>query len=252
MTTTVPRARIYVPRLDVADSELPTLRPGVDELPTTCSACGSELVTVEEPLGLAPYGIATCLACGTVLAHIARRLRPMRLRTTQKRGDQAPPPPKSEDVRPSWRLDGCNERCFGGRHHPLAHEAYGRRQAEVAANARVRGSIVTGPLVVNFDTARVFVDGVDVDITPIEWAITAKLARDLGRMVTIVELLDDIWGYDFATSADPLMAPQPQTHSLRAHIHRLRGRLAVGAPLLRTVPGQGYILVAASPGLGGS
>jgi len=189
---------------------------------------------------------------GCVLAHIARPLlqRPKREPIKPASPSSAPPA-----VERDWRLPGCTAACFGGRHHPLAHEAYGRRLAEQAAAAKLHGHVCTGPIVVDFDASCVLVDDVDVGVTHVEWLMISRLARELGALVTYGEMLDAVWQIDGgATSgrqpverraSDPLV-PQ-DIHIIRVNLTRLRQRLGRGAPLVRTIPSKGLILVAASP-----
>lgn len=84
------------------------------------------------------------------------------------------------------------------------------RLAELLARIRAvlrRGNkatvkkVVCGDLVIDTETRRVYVDGRTVDLTPIEYAVLAELANNVGRVMTIRLLLQRVWGtqYDDAT-----------------------------------------------------
>lgn len=51
-----------------------------------------------------------------------------------------------------------------------------------------------GPLRVEYETRRVFVAGVEVHLTPIEYKLLTTLARHSGRVVTHKQLLQEVWG----------------------------------------------------------
>jgi len=252
MSSTSTRSYLQPPRKYAPETDVPTLRPGVDPLPVICSECGSGFLDVEPPLGLAPFGVVTCNACGAVMAHLTRPLaRPLRRERVEPSTRVESPPPPAVEPEGDWRLPGCTAACFGGRHHPLVHEAYGRRLAEEAAASRVRGRIVTGPLAIDFDLSRVELDGVDVGMTHVEWLMIARLARELGAIVTYAEMLDAVWGFGFVarverSASDPLVPPE--IHIIHVNLARLRARLKHAAPLVRTIPSKGLVLVAAAPG----
>ncbi len=84
------------------------------------------------------------------------------------------------------------------------------RLAELLARIRAvlrRGNkatvkkVVCGDLVIDTETRRVYVAGRTVDLTPIEYAVLAELANNVGRVMTIRLLLQRVWGtqYDDAT-----------------------------------------------------
>lgn len=84
------------------------------------------------------------------------------------------------------------------------------RLAELLARIRAvlrRGNkaavkkVVCGDLVIDTETRRVCVAGRTVDLTPIEYAVLAELANNVGRVMTIRLLLQRVWGtqYDDAT-----------------------------------------------------
>ncbi|MGG6311705.1 response regulator transcription factor [Paenibacillus macerans] len=72
-------------------------------------------------------------------------------------------------------------------------------------------------------------DGAPVDLTPKEYDLLLRLYHNRGKIYTRAELLDLVWGYDFAGD----------TRTVDTHIQRLRKKLDAG-DLITTVFGIGY------------
>ena len=90
-----------------------------------------------------------------------------------------------------------------------------------------------GPLAVFPHRARVEIGGRTVEMTPKEMDLIAHLARHPGRAFSRQELLDKVWGYQFAGYA----------HTVNTHINRLRAKVEPdpSAPrFVQTVWGVGY------------
>ena len=90
----------------------------------------------------------------------------------------------------------------------------------------------------NIDLARrtVTLDGQRLSLTPHEYAILAALTRARGKVVTHRQILQEVWGSEFAD----------QTHYVRIYLQRLRKKLeAIPARprYLISEPGVGYRLV---------
>lgn len=84
---------------------------------------------------------------------------------------------------------------------------------------------------------RVLRDGRDVHLTPIEYALLARLAREPGRVVTHRQLLGAAWGAEFVE----------HTHYLRIYMGQLRAKLEAEPAdprFLLTETGVGYRLAA--------
>ena len=80
---------------------------------------------------------------------------------------------------------------------------------------------------------RVVRDGAPVELTAKEFDLLALLARHPGRAFSRQELLDQVWGYQFAGYA----------HTVNTHVNRLRGKIEAdpSAPVyVQTVWGVGY------------
>ena len=114
--------------------------------------------------------------------------------------------------------------------------------ARVKALLRRRGSTATfssetiqvGPLEVDIPGRRARVNGVDVDLTKREFDLLAVLAEHKTAVLSRAQLLELVWGYDFAAD----------TNVVDVFIGYLRRKLeAGGAPrLLHTVRGVGFVL----------
>lgn len=85
-------------------------------------------------------------------------------------------------------------------------------------------------LTVNFDDMRVACNGVDVKLTRKEFALLESLVRNLGRVATRQQLLDNVWGYSYFGD----------TRTLDVHIRRLRQKLGECGGGIETVVGVGY------------
>jgi DNA-binding response OmpR family regulator len=105
------------------------------------------------------------------------------------------------------------------------------RRPRVAAGAR-------GPSGLDLDLARrrVTVDGRVVELTFLEFELLAVLARDPGMVLSRQQLLDRVWGAEYAADG----------HLLDVHVGKLRRKLGddPSAPrFIETVRGVGFRLV---------
>jgi two-component system, OmpR family, KDP operon response regulator KdpE len=92
-----------------------------------------------------------------------------------------------------------------------------------------------GPLQVHLKNRRVQLAGVEVRLTPTEYALLARLVRQAGQVVTHRQLLLDVWGAEHTD----------QTHYLRLYMGQLRAKLETDSTdpqHLLTEPGVGYRL----------
>ena len=82
---------------------------------------------------------------------------------------------------------------------------------------------------------RVQCDDRDIHLTPIEFALLARLARSAGRVVTHRQLLSDVWGAEYVD----------HTHYLRIYMGQLRAKIEsdpADPRFLLTETGVGYRL----------
>ncbi|MBN1427095.1 MAG: response regulator transcription factor [Anaerolineae bacterium] len=105
------------------------------------------------------------------------------------------------------------------------------------AARRIRGetepSVEIGDLTIALEARRVFVGGVDVQLTGTEFALLAVLARKLDSVVTHEELLVEVWGPEY----------RDESHYLYIYMGRIRDKLGTRyRDFLETVSGVGYSL----------
>ena len=102
-----------------------------------------------------------------------------------------------------------------------------------AGRAATEPTIEAGGLVIDLAARAVALDGEEVRLTPIEFALLRALALNRGLLMTHRKLLSEVWGPEYA-DATPL---------LRTHIANLRRKLQAGAVrprFIRTDSGIGY------------
>lgn len=90
-----------------------------------------------------------------------------------------------------------------------------------------------GPIRVDVDAHRAYVDGAEVVLTPLEFKLLTTLMSRLGRVQSREQLLEDVWE----------MSSEVETRTVDTHVKRLREKLGSGRDLLETVRGIGYRLV---------
>ena len=88
-----------------------------------------------------------------------------------------------------------------------------------------------GPLSLNTDTYQVMVSGRVMDCTYKEFELLRFLVQHPGRVYTRVDLLQEVWGYNFYGG----------TRTVDVHVRRLRAKLGPEHEgLIQTVRGVGY------------
>jgi two-component system OmpR family response regulator len=84
--------------------------------------------------------------------------------------------------------------------------------------------------------------GTPVDLSPTEFRLLAYLMRHHGRVLTRAQLLENVWGWDYAG----------QSQIVETYVSYLRHKLdPLGPPLIHTQRGVGYSLRAPGRGDGG-
>ncbi|WP_312979322.1 two-component system response regulator PmrA [Atlantibacter sp.] len=101
-----------------------------------------------------------------------------------------------------------------------------RRHANQAEN-----TISVGNLTMDMTHRIAKLDGVQVELTPKEYAILCRLMLKAGHPVHREILYNDIYNWD----------NEPSTNTLEVHIHNLRDK--IGKAAIRTVRGFGYALI---------
>ena len=92
-----------------------------------------------------------------------------------------------------------------------------------------------GPIHVDKAAHRVFVDGIEIELTPTEFRLLMLLAERRGRVQARGHLLETVWD----------AAPDIQTRTVDMHIQRLRTKLGSAGEMIETVRGFGYRMQAA-------
>lgn len=85
-------------------------------------------------------------------------------------------------------------------------------------------------LLIDFDDVRVSCDKNNIKLTRKEFALLTHLVKNLGRVATRQQLLDNVWGYSY----------YGDTRTLDVHIRRLRQKLGNCGTCIETVVGTGY------------
>lgn len=117
-------------------------------------------------------------------------------------------------------------------------ELFARLRAALRSAARASRhaeTLVIGALRIQCFERRVFLEEVEVPLTPTEFSLLQVLARDAGRVITHRQLLRQVWG---AGSVDDVQY-------LRVFMKQLRQKLErdpTKPELLLTTPGVGYRL----------
>jgi DNA-binding response OmpR family regulator len=102
-----------------------------------------------------------------------------------------------------------------------------------------RPVISFGELEVDILHRRVRIEGQDVHLTPLELSLLYLLAANAGRILTRDEILDHLWGHDYAADSNVV----------DRHVRQLRAKLDDDwrrPRYIATVPGKGYRFVLAT------
>jgi two-component system phosphate regulon response regulator PhoB len=90
-----------------------------------------------------------------------------------------------------------------------------------------------GPLRVDLESHRAYVENEEVELTPLEFRLLATFMSRVGRVQSREQLLTDVWE----------MSSEVETRTVDTHVKRLREKLGPARDLLETVRGVGYRLV---------
>ena len=100
------------------------------------------------------------------------------------------------------------------------------RRSEKEASPKYKDERIS----VDFEDMRVACDNVDVKLTRKEFALLEHLVKNIGRVATRQQLLDNVWGYSYFGD----------TRTLDVHIRRLRQKMDECGNSIETVVGVGY------------
>ncbi|UQZ84695.1 Transcriptional regulatory protein WalR [Paenibacillus konkukensis] len=105
-----------------------------------------------------------------------------------------------------------------------------KRLLEHGGSGPASDTLSAGGIKVHFPSRTVAVDGVPSSLTHTEFEILTYLMRNQGMIVTREQLLEKIWGYDFAGD----------DRTVNSHIRNLRSKLGERADCIVTVVRSGY------------
>jgi two-component system OmpR family response regulator len=117
---------------------------------------------------------------------------------------------------------------------PILHEELlARVHALLRRGDRLASVVVdVGGLVVDERAHRVFYEGREIELSPLDFSLLAVLARHAGQVLSKARLLDLVWGYDVVDES-----------LVEVHISTMRRRLGPDAArLVHTVRRVGYVL----------
>jgi len=109
------------------------------------------------------------------------------------------------------------------------------RRTELAAAPDPQAPVAVGRVQVDLAGHRILRDGEPVPLKPKAFELLAFLLGHQGQVFTRDQLLERVWGYDYAG----------ETRTVDVHVHWLRAEIETdpGEPLLlQTVRGVGYVL----------
>jgi two-component system, OmpR family, phosphate regulon response regulator PhoB len=90
-----------------------------------------------------------------------------------------------------------------------------------------------GPLALDVEAHRFYVEGREVTLTALEFRLLEHLMTRLGRVQTREALLEEVWG----------LSASLETRTIDTHVMRLRDKLGPARAFLETVRGVGYRIV---------
>jgi DNA-binding response OmpR family regulator len=109
-----------------------------------------------------------------------------------------------------------------------------RRTEQQAASGGLPNLVDVGSVQVDLAGHRLLRDGVTVPLKPKAFELLAFLVRNPGQVFTRDQLLEHVWGYDYAG----------ETRTVDVHVHWLRSRIEddpAKPEFLHTVRGTGYV-----------
>jgi two-component system, OmpR family, phosphate regulon response regulator PhoB len=102
----------------------------------------------------------------------------------------------------------------------------------VAGTKPADANVTIGPVVVDTERHQVFVDDMEVALTPTEYNLFLTLAGKKGKVQSREHLLKTVWGYTYTGD----------TRTVNSYITRLRDKLGAAGDMIKTVRGFGYKL----------
>jgi|SRR5690554_2837593 len=105
------------------------------------------------------------------------------------------------------------------------------RRSRQGGPAEEEGEVLHfGELEVDTGRHRIFVEGIELQLTQLEFRLVTTFIKRKGRVQSRDTLLNDVWGVDAAVT----------TRTVDTHVKRLREKLGVAGRYIETVRGIGY------------
>jgi two-component system phosphate regulon response regulator PhoB len=104
------------------------------------------------------------------------------------------------------------------------------RRSEPAATTDTSNTLTIGPLRLDFEGHRLWVDGEEIVLTALEFRLLRTLIQRRGRVQTREILLTQVWE----------MSGDLTTRTVDTHVRRLRKKLGSAAVYIETLRGVGY------------
>ncbi len=108
------------------------------------------------------------------------------------------------------------------------------RRTEGATGTTVGRTVQLGPVQVDLAGHQLLLDGSPLPVKPKAFDLLAFLIRNAGQVFSREQLLERVWGYDYAG----------ETRTVDVHVHWLRKRVEADAAnpvFIQTVRGVGYV-----------
>ena len=107
------------------------------------------------------------------------------------------------------------------------------RRTKAASVSPTKSSVTSGDLVINFTARQVTRAGLEIKLTPTEYALLQELAVNMGKVLTHTHLLNRVWGPEY----------REEREYLHVFVRRLRSKLESdpnNPKHILTVSGVGY------------
>ncbi|MGH4124044.1 MAG: response regulator transcription factor [Clostridium sp.] len=105
-----------------------------------------------------------------------------------------------------------------------------RRSSGTGIEAKKENTVTYEGLVIEFDSRNTYVNGNIVTLTPKEYSLLAFFSKNLNRVYSREQLLNEVWGYDFIGD----------DRTVDTHIKMLRESIKEYRKFIVTVWGTGY------------
>lgn len=130
------------------------------------------------------------------------------------------------------RVDGLQRGADDYLVKPFAFDELVARIEAVARRTSADPRLVHGPIRMDREARRVWVNGDEIELTAKEFDLLRCLLENDGRVLTRADLKERVWNFDF----------DAQTKVVDLYVHYLRRKLGEAGDLIHTVRGVGYVL----------